>query len=279
MKRSLLLAFLMLWTSQSAFADGAVESVFNRSYGMAQGLSFDQKLNEQLPLEAEFTDEQGRDVRLADYFGKHPVILAMAYYECPSICTVVFRETFQTLQKLKFSESEKYEVVFVSISPKETPQLAAKKKFNYSRTYSNLPIAERAHFLTGSQASIDKVTQAVGFGYRYDPVTKQYVHPAGIMVATPEGKLSRYLYGIRYAATDLRLALVEASQNKIGTLADHLLLFCYQYDPSQGKYGFAVMGALRALGGVTATALGGFIFAMLRRERRRKKEDTKEGNA
>lgn len=277
MRLALILSLMVL--SSTVFADGRADSVFNRPTGTAQGLEFKQNLDAQLPLDTQFVDETGKDVHLADYFGRRPVILALAYYKCPSICTVVFRETFQTLERIKSMGAEEYELVFISISPTETPDLAAKKKFNFERTYTNLPIKTNAHFLTGDEKSIRKVADTVGFQYRYDEGSKQYVHPSGIMVATPEGKLSRYLYGIRYDARDLRLSLVEASQNKIGSFADQLLLFCYEYDPHQGKYGFAIMGAVRLFGGLTATALGGWIFTMLRRERRRKKEDDEEGNA
>jgi protein SCO1 len=265
------LLFLAALLPTAVFADGAVDSVFNRTYGAAKDLTFDQKLNTQLPLEATFNDENGREVKLAEYFGKTPVILAMAYYKCPNICTVVFRETFQTLQRLNFDGAQPYQLVFVSISPSETPVLAKKKKNNFQRSYENLPIETNAHFLTGDESNIRKVADAMGFQYRWEEALKQYVHPSGIVVATPEGKLSRYLYGIRYDQRDLRLALVEASENKIGNFTDQLLLFCYQYDPHQGKYGFAIMGAVRALGGLTVAGLGGFIFTMLRRDRRRKK--------
>jgi protein SCO1/2 len=192
------------------------------------------------------------------------------------MCTVVYRETFQALERVRFRVPDAYRVVFISIDPKETVAAAAKKRRTYLRTYNRPDLEAGTFFLTGSEDQIHRVAEAIGFSYRFDENTQQYVHPSGIVVATPKGRVSRYLYGIHYNPQDLRLAMVEASENKIGTLADHLLLFCYKYDPSQGKYGFVIMSVVRGLSGLTVTALGGFIWAMLRRERRQRKRAEEE---
>ncbi len=261
--RALFLSLVLLGTS--AFAD--YEGNYNVSQSIISGLAFDQKLNAQLPLDARFTDHNGRDIELGEVFGKGPVLLAMAYARCPNMCTVIYRETFQALAKLRFDVPDAYRVVFISIDPAETPEAAAKKRNTYLKTYKRQDLESGTYFLTGDEEQIRRVADAIGFSYRYDERTNQWVHPSGIVIATPKGKVSKYLYGIHYNPKDVRLAMVEASENKIGTLVDHLLLFCYKYDPTQGKYGFAIMGIIRGLSGLTVLGLGGFIFAMLRKER------------
>lgn len=254
---------------------GSTEAL-NLGQSITAGLAFDQKLDAQLPLDAKFKDHNGRDIELGEVFGKGPVVFALAYARCPNMCTVIYRETFQTLAKVKFDVPDAYRVVFMSIDPAETPAAAAKKRNTYLKTYNRPDLEEATYFLTGDEAQVRRVADAIGFTYRYDERTGQYVHPSGITVVTPKGKVSRYLYGIHYNPNDLRLAMVEASENKIGTLADHLLLYCYKYDPEQGKYGFVIMSVMRGLSGLTLTALGGFIWTMLRRERRERKRTEEE---
>lgn len=217
-------------------------------------VGIDQRLNEQIPLDIVFHDETGRDVRLADYFnhGK-PVIISLVYYECPMLCNLVLNGLTGSLKTLSFDVGKEFDVVTVSFDARETPQLAADKKASYLARYDR-PGAEKSwHFLTGDQKSIDALTQAVGFRYAYDPATKQFAHASGIMLATPEGKLARYFYGIEYPPKDLRLSIVEASANKVGSPVDQLLLYCFHYDPSSGKYGLAIMNVVR-LGGVITVA-------------------------
>lgn len=254
---------------------GSTEAL-NLGQSITAGLAFDQKLDAQLPLDARFKDHNGRDIELGEVFGKGPVVFALAYARCPNMCTVIYRETFQTLAKVKFDVPDAYRVVFMSIDPAETPAAAAKKRNTYLKTYNRPDLEEATYFLTGDETQVRRVADAIGFTYRYDERTGQYVHPSGITVVTPKGKVSRYLYGIHYNPNDLRLAMVEASENKIGTLADHLLLYCYKYDPEQGKYGFVIMSVMRGLSGLTLTALGGFIWTMLRRERRERKRTEEE---
>jgi protein SCO1/2 len=233
-----------------------------------QDIRIDQRLNEQLPLDATFRDETGRSVQLGQYFGTKPVILSFAYYECPMLCTLVLNGLTKGMRVLPFDIGKQFEVVNISINPREGPDLAAAKKANYVRDYGR-PGAERGwHFLTGEESAIQKVTRAAGFRYVYDPTTGQYAHASGIMIATPKGRLSRYFYGIEYPGQDLRLGLVEASDEKIGSLADQVLLYCFHYDPVTGRYGLAITVVMRILGSATAIAIFGFMLVMLRRERR-----------
>lgn len=228
---------------------------------------FDQRLNAQLPLEAGFRDEAGQTVQLGDYFGRRPVVVALVYYQCPMLCTFVLNGLVKGMKPLKFEPDREFDIVVVSFNPKETPQLAAEKKAAYLKEYGRTRTAPGWHFLTGDEESIRRVTDTAGFHYMYDPKTGQYAHASGIMVATPEGKLFRYFYGIEYAPRDLRFALVEASANKLGTPVDQLLLYCFHYDPLKGKYGLLITRVIRLAGSATVLALGTFLFVMFRRER------------
>jgi protein SCO1 len=234
---------------------------------MVQGVGIDQNLNAQIPLELKFKDETGQVVRLGQYFRDKPVVLALVYYECPGLCDLVLNGLSPTMEQISLSVGSDYQVVTVSFNPKESWQLATAKKANYIEKYHRPGAKEGWHFLTGDQAAIKSLTDTVGFHYNYDPISKQFAHASGIMVLTPEGKIARYFFGIEYKPRDFRLGLVEASANKIGTPADRVLLFCYHYDPTTGKYGMAITQVTRALGTATVLLLGGFVFIMLRRER------------
>ena len=262
---------MRVWFAILAFASltgWADEGAYNVSPSITAGLAFDQKLNGQLPLDAVFQDHNGKEIKLGDVFGKGPVVLAMAYARCPNMCTVIYRETFQTLAKVKFDVPDAYRVVFISIDPEETTEASAKKRRTYLRTYKNPELEAGTYFLNGDEAQIKRVADAIGFSYRFDESTGEYVHPSGLVIATPQGKISRYLYGIHYNPNDMRLGMVEASEGKIGTLADHLLLYCYKYNPDSGKYGFVIMSVVRGLSGLTVAGLLGFIVTMIRRERK-----------
>lgn len=227
----------------------------------------DQKLDAQLPLQVRLTDEAGRPVRLGEYFGHRPVVLALVYYQCPMLCNQVLTGLLHSLQRISLNAGEQFEVVAVSIDPRETPAMAAAKKRTFVGSYNRADGANGWHFLTGSDAATRAVADAAGFHYAFDPLSNQFAHMAAIMIATPDGRLSRYFYGIAYPERDVRLGLVEASDRKIGTLADEVLLFCYHYDPTQGKYGLVIMNVIRALGSATVLALGFLIFTMVRADR------------
>ncbi|HLN97827.1 MAG TPA: SCO family protein [Pyrinomonadaceae bacterium] len=241
--------------------------------GLPRALSdvgIDQKLNEQLPLDLSFTDENGKAVKLGDYFGKRPVVLSLVYYQCPMLCNQVLNGMVTAFKVMAFQPSQEFEVVTVSFDPRETASLAAAKK----NTYVNyLPEARRTaaaqgwHFLTGDEASIKQLTDAVGFRYHWDQATNQFAHASAIYVTTPQGKLARYFYGIEYAPRDLRLGLIEAADNKIGTPVDQLLLYCYHYDPATGKYGAVVMNMMRA-GGIVMMLVMVVMFVVFRRRER-----------
>ncbi len=216
----------------------------------------DQRLDESLPLDAVFRDENGDEVKLGAYFGSKPVVLALVYYSCPMLCNQVLNGMTSGLDVLKaFSIGKEFEVVTVSFDPKETPELARQKKETYIKWYKREGAAEGWHFLTGDQPNIDRLTEAAGFHYKWDEKTTQFIHATGIMIATPDGKLARYFYGIEYAPKDLRLGLVEAAAGKIGSPVDQLLLYCYHYDPASGKYGAAVMNMMRLGGALTVVAI------------------------
>lgn len=234
-----------------------------------QGIKIDQNLNAQVPLELTFKDDTGKTVRLGQYFGQKPVVLALVYYDCPGLCDLVLMGLEEAMQKTSLTLGKDFQVVTVSFSPQETWQLAAAKKANYIEKLKNPQEGKQYwHFLTGQDDQIVPLAKTVGFHYRYDPATKLYAHASGIMVLTPEGKVSRYLYGIQYNPRDLRLGLVEAAGEKIGSPVDEVLLFCYHYDPTKGKYGLVISNVLRVFGSATLFALVAFVFIMVRRDKR-----------
>jgi protein SCO1/2 len=232
---------------------------------LLENVGIDQRLGEQLPLDLVFRDENGSTVRLGDYFGKKPVVLTLVYYTCPMLCNQVLNGLTSGLDVVSFDIGKEFEVVTVSFDPRETPELARKKKQTYIDWYKRQGAAEGWHFLTGDQLSIERLTQAVGFHYKFDQSTDQFIHASGIMIATSQGKLARYFYGIEYAPKDLRLGLVEASDNKIGNPVDRLLLYCYHYDPASGKYGAVVMNILRLAGLATIVGVAAMLWLLKRR--------------
>lgn len=235
---------------------------------MLKNVGVDQRLNQRIPGDVPFVDETGKDVRIGDYFGAKPVILVFAYYECPMLCTQVINAVVGSLQALPFNAGREFNLVVVSIDPGETPTLAAKKREAYLDRYRRPGAEQGIHFLTGRESSIQTLTSAAGFKYAYDPAIDQYAHPAVITILTSDARVSRYLFGIEFAPRDVRLALVEAGENKVGSVLDQALLFCYHYDPETGQYGFAIMNMVRLAGLLTVGGLGTFIVMTLRRERR-----------
>ncbi|HYK22376.1 MAG TPA: SCO family protein [Pyrinomonadaceae bacterium] len=247
---------------------GARPPIGNPSTGLPIALrdvKIEQKLNQQLPLDLTFRDESGQEVKLGQYFGTKPVVLALVYYNCPMLCTQVLNGMVTSFRVLPFQIGKEFEVVTVSFDPRETNTVAAKKKQVY---VDYLPENMRAgardgwHFLTGDPNNIERLTEAVGFHYRYDEATKQFAHASGIMLTTPQGKLSRYFYGIEYAPRDLRLGLIESSENKIGSPVDQLLLYCYHYDPATGTYGAEIMKVMRVAGVITVLAILAMLFLL-----------------
>jgi protein SCO1/2 len=235
--------------------------------GILKNVGIDQRIGQQLPLDLPFRDETGRDVTIGESFHGRPVVLALAYYECPMLCTQVLNGMTASLKTLSFDAGKDFDVVVVSIDPRDGFRMAAAKKDAYVKHYGRPQTAAGWHFLTGTETSIETLAGAIGFRYAYDENLKQYAHGAAIYVATPKGVISRYLLGIDFAPRDLRLALVEASNNALGTVADQVLLFCYHYDPASGKYGAATLNAVRVGFIATVGAFLGFLFVSLRRER------------
>jgi protein SCO1/2 len=234
-------------------------------------VGIEQHLGAQLPLDTVLRDEQGREIKLGDFFKHQPVIVMLVYFRCPMLCTQVLNGFLKSSQAIPLVIGRDYQVVTVSFDPRETPDLAAEKKESYVHAYRREGAAEGWHFLTGDLQSIDKLTKAIGFQYRFDPKSGQFAHASGIALATPDGRLSRYFYGIEYEPDDLRLGLVESSSGRIGSLVDQVLLLCYHYDPLTGKYGLVIAGVLRTAGALTVILVGGYLVAMFRFERRRTK--------
>ncbi|HEX5734639.1 MAG TPA: SCO family protein [Blastocatellia bacterium] len=235
-------------------------------------VGIDQRLGEQLPLDLTFRDENGDAVRLGDYFKDKPVVLSLVYYECPMLCHEVLTGLTRSFEQLSFSVGQEFEVVTVSFDARETPAMAVKQKDSYLNWYDRAGASEGWHFLTGDQQAIDRLTEAVGFKYAYDEETKQFAHASGIMVLTRGGKLARYFYGVEYQPKDLRLGLVEASENRIGSAVDQILLYCYHYDPTTGKYGPVVMNIMRLAGVATLLAIVAMFIVMRRRNIARLRE-------
>ena len=231
-------------------------------------VGIDQRLGERVSLDTGFVDESGRAVEIGDYFGERPVVLVFVYNRCPMLCTQVLNGLVRSLRPIDLDPGEDFEIVTVSIDPLEESELAARKKKAYVEDYGR-PGAEAGwHFLVGKEDSIRRLAGEVGFRYVYDPATNEFAHASGFVVLTPSGVLSRYFYGLENAAGDVRLAIVESSEGRVGTLADQVLLLCYHYDPTTGRYGFAILGALRALGALTVGAIAAFVGFMLWRGRR-----------
>ncbi len=239
---------------------------------LVEEIGIDQHLNEQLPLDLEFTDSTGKRVKLQDYFGDKPVILTCVYYRCPMLCTQVLNGVLKSTNAMSLQMDQDYTVLSIGIDPRETTEMAAAKKESYVSSYRRPGAEEGWHFLTGDAEAIEAVTKAVGFRYRYDPASDQYLHASGIVVLTPEGKISRYMYGIDYPPRDLRLALVESGQHLIGSPVDQILLLCFHYDPATGRYGFAISAVLRIAGLTTLIGIALFLSRMYVIERRRSAE-------
>jgi protein SCO1/2 len=259
--------------AQPGYPSGYVDpkqpgTVSTDSVPQLRDVTFKQRLNEMLPLDAPFKDEHGQDVTLGRYFtGEKPVILAFVYYSCPMLCMQVMNGLSSALKTMPFAAGEDYEVVLISFDARDTPATAAEKERAHLAYWSREQDAASWHLLTGDEVTIRRVTAAAGFTYQWDERTGQFAHVSGVLVTTPQGRLSRYFYGIEYSPKELRLALVESGDGKIGSAIDELLLYCFHYDPESGKYGLLVMNLIRLGGVLTVAFIGGFIFLMRRRER------------
>ncbi|HEY0429604.1 MAG TPA: SCO family protein [Pyrinomonadaceae bacterium] len=254
-----------------------------RTYDPSQGTSngmppvlnkvgIDQKLDSQLPLDAEFKDEDGKNVKLGEYFGKgRPVILAFVYYECPMLCNEVLNGLTGTLKGISFDAGKEFDVVAISFDTRENdkPDLAKNKKASYLARYERKGAENGWHFLTGTQSEIDKVTKAAGFNYVWDEATQQFAHAGGIMIVTPQGHLARYFYGIDYSPRDVKFGIIESTEGKIGNPAEKLYLYCFHYDPSTGKYGLTILRVIRLAGVATILGIGGMFFVFWRRSKRK----------
>jgi protein SCO1/2 len=249
---------------------GSLDNQASSTPGPLEGVVIEQHLGASLPLNAVFRDEEGKDVRLSEFFGpgKKPAVLVFAYYECPMLCTLVLNGMIKSLRPLSFTAGNEYQVIAISIDPSESHELARDKKKAYLDSYSRRGDGSGFHFLTGDEKSIRAAADAVGFKYRFVPETGEFAHAASIYVTTPLGQLSRYFFGVEFSSRDLRLALVEAAEGKIGGMVDQLMLFCYRYDPATGKYSAQALAVVRLAGLITALSLAGFIGLSQWRERR-----------
>jgi protein SCO1/2 len=236
-------------------------------------VGIDQRLNEPVPLDLTFRDEAGQPVTLGSLFRGKPVILSLVYYRCPMLCTLVLNGLLRAMRALPFDAGQEFDVITVSFDPTDTPALAAQKKATYGEQYRRPSAADGWHFLTGDAAAIEQLTRSVGFRYRSDPEHQQFAHAAGIEVLTPKGIIARYFFGVEFAPRDLKFGLMEAAENRIGSPIDQLLLFCYHYDPSTGRYSSAVLTVIRAGGVLTLLALAGFVVWAVRRDRRSARRD------
>jgi protein SCO1/2 len=231
-------------------------------------IGIDQKLGAQVPTDLRFTDENGKTVQLSDYLGKRPVILSLVYYQCPMLCTMSLNDLTRAMGAMPLNPGEDFEIVTVSFDPREGPDLALAKKRRYVHEYHKPKAGEAWHFLSGDEANIAKLTSSVGFRYAWDAKFNQYAHAAGFVVLTPSGKVARYFYGVDYSSKDMRLALTEASEGKISHPVEQILLYCFHYDPSTGRYSIAILRLLAVCAAITAVGLGSYMFMNFRRDLR-----------
>jgi len=261
-----LLAIFVLCAGPAAAHTGSEPYVKDEAF--LQEVGFDQRLGEQVPLALTFRDEKGRAVTLGSYFGAKPVILLITYYNCTMLCPLLLDGLVRALRPISFDIGREFAILTVSINPRETPEIAASRKELYVQRYGRPGAAESWHFLTGGQEAIRTLTAAVGFRFVYDAKKDEYAHATGLLLLTPQGRVSRYFYGVDFSPRDLRLGLIEASASTIGSRVDQVLLYCYHYDPLTGKYGLVIMNVLRLAGLATVLAIGSFMLVSLRHERR-----------
>ena len=265
MKKWLILPLLLAATAVRADVPGQDQNTKN----LLKDVDFGQKLGDSVPLDAAFRDSDGKSVRLKDYFGDKPVVLVPVYYECPGLCTVTLNGLVRALRALSYTPGHEFRIVTFSFNPKETPDLAAKKKASYLDKYRHPVTADGWAFLTGTEANIRRVTDAIGFKYAWDPGSKTYVHASGMVVLTPQGRIARVFYGVEYSARDLKFSLIEASHGKIGSPVDHFLLYCCQFNPQTGKYDVAVQQLLKVGGALTVLMIALFVGLSLLKDKKK----------
>jgi len=265
------------WTAQPS----GDQPISNATPPVLQGVDIVENLGGALPRDATFRDTEGRAVRLGDFFdGRRPTLFVFAYHTCPMLCSLVLDAAVKSLNDVTWTVGEQFDVVSVSIDPKDTPESATKKRAQVVDSYARAHGSTKGwHFLTGEESQIRKVTDAIGFKYQYDPRQKQYAHPAAIYLLSPEGHVARYLYGISYDPGDIRLGLLEASEGRSVTTTERILLYCYHYDPQGKRYSLVAMNVMRLGGGVTLVLLGSFLTVMWARERRRRRERAQSATA
>lgn len=266
---SIFVGFALLLGTSAASAQTVPSNVGTASQGLPpilQNVGFEPALNAHLPLDLTFRDETGRDVQLREYFTNRPVLLALVYYGCPMLCDELEQGVVGSLRMLSFNPGTDYQVVFVSFDPRETSSMAAQKKASAMKQFNRPATADGWHFLTGSQESIESLTKAANFRYTFDKKSGLFAHASGIMLLTPDGRISRYFYGVEYPSREVRLGLVDASAGKIGTVIDHVLLYCYQYDPSSARYSASILKILRLGGVLTIVCLVGGMLIFRRRD-------------
>lgn len=256
----------------AALAAGSLLSAQYARPRLTKDVTIEQKLSSPVPLNLAFRDEANHLAPLSAYFGDKPVVLSLVYFTCTSLCPMSLRETVLGLRRVSLEPGRDYNVLVVSFDPHDTAEAAAKAKAEYRKQFNRNGYDAGFHFLTGDEASIAKLTSAAGWRYRWDAATKQFIHAGGIMVVTPDGNMSRYFYGIDYAPSDLRMALVDASQHKIGSPVDYVLLFCFHYDAMQGKYTLAIVNVLKLAGALTVLALAGLLYFLMRTEKKKKSQ-------
>jgi protein SCO1/2 len=277
--RVLLAVALLAASAWGQMNNGIMGAPANSRPPRLENVGIEQHLNAQVPPDLTFRDDAGKTVKLGDYFGHKPLILNLVYYNCTMLCGEALAGLASAMRLVKFDVGNEFDVVTVSFDPRETPEMAAAKKVDYVKRYGRANAAAGWHFLTGQPDSINALTKVVGFQYQYDPKSNQYAHATAIMVLTPQGRISRYFYGVDFPPKDLRMGLVEASQGKIGNAVDAVLLYCYHYDPETGKYGAMVANILRLAAAATILIMGGFLFILWRLDlsvtRKRAKAATK----
>ncbi|HEY3619779.1 MAG TPA: SCO family protein [Candidatus Sulfotelmatobacter sp.] len=266
-----MLAILLTMASSHAMSQAMTKGIMSPPSNVRppylQNVGIEQHLDGQVPPDLAFVDDTGRPVKLGEFFGKKPLILNLVYYNCTMLCGEVLAGLTGAMKLVKFDVGNEFDVVTVSFNPQETPTIAAAKKQDYLKRYGRPGAASGWHFLTGPAQSINALTKAVGFQYQYDPKLNQFAHATAIMVLTPQGRISRYFYGVDFPPKDLRMGLVEASEGKIGNAVDQVLLYCYHYDPATGKYGAIVSNMLRLGAGFTILMLGLLLFILFRLEK------------